>query len=391
MSDINGFRQYALTMIQDGYLDVGEERACMMQANEYGLSGPDAQAILFELCEEHGAKLERLLREEFAELVTDAVDDLFLDDGEVAHLHQQGAELFEGADEPMEEAKKIIEKVLAKTGAYTESLLIERVVKRLQPHVATGSTISKTDWQQIYQSEYDQVESRGVDCDENDIGEVLEKALEQAGLKVGEPPKKSGGGFGRFLVFLIILGLGGYYVLMDEEETTSTSTRMDSTQKVPSSNGESNPPKTVPSEAKTQTPTRMKSCESIAAPGSIPGKMKAQIRKALKFKCFRTPEPQCNNTTADKLLQELDAVCAPFLDATPRCQRQYENEHDAWGHCTAPIIENARDEMCGSYLKWANQDRQYNRTKACTWVRRCMRVQPGNERARGLKRELGCR
>ena len=74
----------------------------------------------------------------------------------------------------MEEAKKIIEKVLAKTGAYTESLLIGGSLS-ITATCTNGLDHFKTDWQQIYQSEYDQVESRGVDCDENDIGEVLEK------------------------------------------------------------------------------------------------------------------------------------------------------------------------------------------------------------------------
>ena len=383
MSDTEGFKQYALTMIQDGYLDLGEERACMMQASEYGLSGSDAQSILIELCQAHGAKLERLIRADFEEKVTEAVDDLFLDNDEVKALHQQGAEMFDGADDPMDSARKIIETVLAKTGSYTEQQLLDAVRERLQPIVNQGhSLISKEDWARIYQSEYDKVEALGVDCDENDIGEILDNALSLAGLKVGEAKKSGGGGFRKFLFLAILVGGVMYGMGYFDDPVGEKSPERARVQAVKTSvSKKAEPARLVP------VAQGAKPCPLIASPGDRTRQLKSQIRKAIKLRCFRTPEKGCGGSTADALLGDMDRVCEPFVDATPRCRKQYEQKDDGWGYCNDPSIEKARNEMCAQYLEWAQKPSR----KACGYMDRCLKIQPGNERAKNMKKARGCR
>jgi hypothetical protein len=385
MSDNDGFKQYALAMIQDGYLDLGEERACMMQASEYNLSGSDAQTILIELCQAHGAKLERLIRAEFEEKVTDAVDDLFLDNSELKALHQDGAEMFDGADDPMANAKKIIEMVIAKTGSYTEQQLLDAVRERLQPTVNQGhAVISKEDWDRIYTSEYSKVEALGVDCEENDIGEILDNALVSAGLEIGKVKKSGGGGF-RKLMFLVVVvggvmyGMGYFDDPAPSEGESRNRTRSVKTKAVTT-------PPTPVSTADDPSVRPANNCSLIASPGDRTRQLKSQIRKAIKLRCFRTPEKGCGGSTADALLGDMDSVCQPFVDATPRCQKQYEQAHGGWGHCTDPFIDKARNEMCAQYLEWAQKPTR----KACGYIDRCLKVQPGNERAKNMKQTRRC-
>ena len=82
MSKIEEFKKYAKNMIEDGYLDVGEEREAMIKAAELGLESKVAMKTLEELCISNGATLERVAQEQFRNRILDVIDDGFLDNGD---------------------------------------------------------------------------------------------------------------------------------------------------------------------------------------------------------------------------------------------------------------------------------------------------------------------
>ena len=89
---MENFQKYILPMIQDGYLDTGEERECMMEAAKMGIDAARAQRELELCCAKHGAILERLAKKEFKESVRADVGDKFLDMGEYESLLSSGLE-----------------------------------------------------------------------------------------------------------------------------------------------------------------------------------------------------------------------------------------------------------------------------------------------------------
>ena len=88
--DEAGFKALIEPMIMDGYLDTQEEIQCMARAAGFGLSGPDAEAIVLQTCTAHGATLERLAKTEFRREISTAVEDKFLDAGEFDDLERRG-------------------------------------------------------------------------------------------------------------------------------------------------------------------------------------------------------------------------------------------------------------------------------------------------------------
>jgi hypothetical protein len=369
MSNENGFKEYAQTMIMDGYLELGEERDAMMKATEFGLSGPQAQEILVRMCREHGAILERVSRDTLAVEVKSAVGDLFLDDDELAALRQRGALLFDGAGDPVDETNKVITKVLHSTGAYTQELLKASVRDRLQPYVARGSTIVSEEWDDIRQSEYRKVEDRGVDCEDNEIGSIIDQAFRDAGLSVvskqSELLKNPAvlGGVGAVLIAIIWLMSGG-----DDE-----------------SQGGQTPNAAAPAVAATPK----LDCGSHRCPSDLMS-MRKNMKRARRLNCLTTPERGCDGHTVQSLLDRIDSTCEPFEDASPSCQSQMAGSCDSWNICRADAVEQARNVMCDSYLDWAQRDYRSSRSKACQWLERCKRVSPGHGLMKSRAERYGC-
>ena len=362
--DIAGFEKLIEPMIMDGYLDNQEEIECMMKASNFGLSGQEAQDLLEAKCAATGAKLERVQKERFKNLIREAVDDKFLDEDEEEELLAEGMNLFDGADSPNELTLDVLEEMLLKERAYTARKVVADIERALKPYVNAGTTISADDWNSIKAREIAMLEGKNVDLEDNEIPVLLDRILSDNGLKVGSGSGGPGGGkalyiaIGAVVLLLLIAVLGGG----DEQPSVNSTSGNAST---------------------TSTAPQAVSVECPPFDDRIPSLHK-KWKEAVEAKRYTTP----SNTSAAKYGRELRSACQGYEDGlSPSQQKTCMAAEPKWDWCTLPADKVAIKE--NNYLRWAND---VNNPVSCqTWMQRCLELASGSEPCNARMRESSCR
>jgi hypothetical protein len=165
------------------YLDAESERTLLEKGAALGLSSNGAERCLLLICEKQGIAVERMLRSVFNRRVTAAVGDRLLDELERKELERQGHEIFAHAEDPAMITKQLLEEV-----QRAEHALSEADVKAvLAQRVKQGALLSQGDWDDLRRGALQELQRARVDRNENDRGEILERAREEHGVKI-QPP-----------------------------------------------------------------------------------------------------------------------------------------------------------------------------------------------------------
>ncbi|MFH1465156.1 MAG: hypothetical protein ABIO70_12290 [Pseudomonadota bacterium] len=362
-------------MIQDLYLDMGEERSAMMKASEFGLGGEEAQRIIIEMCRQRGAVVERVAKEEFRKQIQAAVEDKFLDNEEYESLMQVGVARFKGAENPSEVAETVLSEVLQAERAYTERKLREEVRSRLQPFVARGTAISSSDWNTITDQLLKKLARLGVNLEENDVPSILSSALAEAGLRVG----RSAGG-SRMVIAIAAtvvvltaaaaLGLSQLWssAPSPSEPSIGGAPVPDETPAHPQEVVAPAPPEPAPplepAAVTPECPVCLGECASELASWS------RGWRDAAQHLRYATPydESVCR---FGKLLR---SGCEPFEQLSPRGQERCVAQNAAWEYCELDV--QYMTKIGEDYLHWAAE--RAGGLSSCEWVRRCLSVVRGH-------------
>ena len=362
--NIPGFEDLIEPMIMDGYLDNGEEVECMMKASQFGLTGPEAQEILEDKCDQHGAKLERVQKKKFRREIEQMVDDKFLDEDEEEELLSLGIEFFEGADSPRDLTRDVLEEVLLKERAYTARKVTADIERALQPYINAGQRkIPDADWQAIKQKEIKLLEGKNVDLEDNEIPVLLDSVLRGNGMSVGD----GGAGNKKLLlggvVAAVVLLIAFFGFLGGSDSNTGTQV-------------DGKPPKTTSSGADcpamdTELAARIKG-------------LNKDWREAVDDKRYTTP----THKSASRYGRELKSACSPFEDGLPPSQQaECKGSQPGWGWCELDSKRVA--VMESNYLRWSN-DR--NNLVACqTWMKRCLELASGSEPCNARMRDPACK
>ena len=349
VKDPDAFRALIEPMIMDGYLDVQEEIQCMMRASGFGLTGPEADRILVECCEKHGAVLERIAKQKFKEQIRASVGDKFLDQKETAALEQIGMKMFERAADANELVNTLMLEVLRAEGATTEKLIREDMNRRLEALATQGRFLEPDVWRRLRTSALDQVAKLGVNMEENDIGAVLDDCLQSSSLQLrgSRAPLFA-------IIGAVVLVLGG--LLVAGLVFVMASGR-------PSSPTAANSAVSAPGAAITCDET----CKAEIKEYSV------KLRVAAETNRYVTPSDDC----VKKWFGALRDRCAPYSDLPPAQKATAAAAEPAWSWCDVDNVEVLR-RVVDDYVRWA--DARDGGKPPCEWLDRCLDVLPGNER-----------
>lgn len=164
-------------------LDIPAEEDLLAKGMAHGLSRINALRCMLLLSQKRGIAVERVLREMFSHRVEAAVGDRLLDEMERQELERQGGELFEQAENPAAITAAVLEKVRSKAGALSEAEVKDILLKNTKK----GQSLTQERWDEIARQTIQELHSRAVSREENDLGELLEKAREEHGVFLREP------------------------------------------------------------------------------------------------------------------------------------------------------------------------------------------------------------
>lgn len=356
----DAFRALIEPMIMDGYLDVQEEIQCMMQASGFGLTGAEADSVLVECCEKHGAVLERLAKEKFKAQIRASVGDKFLDAKETQALEQTGMRHFERSANANELVNTLMLEVLRGEGATTEKLIREDMNRRLEALAAQGRYLEPEVWNRLRGAALDQVSRLGVDMKENNIGAVLDDCLRSSSLQLRG--SRTGlwvalGG-GALLIGLLLIALVVWAVLPGDAS---------STRKAP-------PPAPRVASGSLECDAL---CKTEIKDYSV------KLRVAAEANRYVTPPDDC----VKKWYAALSARCAPYSDLPPADKLAAADVESAWSWCDTDNTDVMR-RVVDDYLRWA--EARDGGKPACEWLDRCLDALPGNERCAASAVSHGC-
>lgn len=358
-----GFRAVVEPMIMDGYLDTKEEINCMMRAAEFGLSGKEAEAVLVEACQKHGARIERLSKQRFKDEVRSRVGDKFLDGDEYDDLVQSGLEMFEGAEDPMELVDGCIREMLAKERATTEKHVREDMNRRLEAIKVQGPNIEPEVWGRLRSGALEQVAKLGVNMEENDIGAVLDDCLRSSGLQLrrSRGPLLAVAAVAVFAFGVLLLGLVAFVFWPDSPAPSATTSSAGSA--------------------------------AVAAAGNVPScdaTCKAEIEEyarkltiAADGRKYTTPPEDC----VKKWNAALRARCEPYDRLSPSDKGAAVASESTWSWCATDNSAVLR-RVVDDYLRWA-QDKDGGKS-TCEWLRRCLEAIPDNEPCTAAGQSASC-
>lgn len=367
---IERFRKYIMPMILDGYLDVGEERECMMEASNMGLDAQKAQEEIERLCHEKEAVLERLAKKDFKEEVRDVVDDKFMDNEEYKELLQKGLKLFADAEKPKTLIEELIVNVLAEENAMSEQQFREMTNKMLAPYVSKGH-ISVDDWDRICKTMKRTAEKKGIDVVSNELPEIFDDIITMSGLK---PSNKKAGGGGNNSLILILVALvavvGILAVVFGGGNDTSTQTK-----------DQNQAQQTGQNQEKTNT----KSFEYPTCDEACASKLKG---------LYNTWNNSANNMiyvkpkekSVCKVGGQIRSICKDYNELPGSRKEKARELNPAFEYCE---LDNAKIRtIAKDYLRWAkNKD---GGIASCEWVRRCLSVIPNNSPCSAAKNTFKC-
>lgn len=356
--DPDAFRALIEPMIMDGYLDVQEEIQCMMRASGFGLAGPEADRILVECCEKHGAVLERLAKQKFKEQVRASVGDKFLDQKETQSLEQIGMHMFERAADANELVSTLLLEVLRAEGATTEKLIRDDMNRRLEALAAQGRFVEPEVWKRLRTSALEQVAKLGVNMEENDIGAILDDCLKSSSLQLRSSRTPMFVGMGAVALTLGIVVLGGLAVLLW-------------------------PGGQKPAEAGS-APVHLSS--SLTCDDTCKAEIKefsVKLRVAAESNRYVTPADDC----VKKWYTALNARCAAYTDLPPAQRSAAAAAEPAWSWCDTDNVDVLR-RVVDDYVRWA--DARDGGKPPCEWLDRCLDALPGNERCAAAAAQHNC-
>ena len=355
----DGFRALIEPMIMDGYLDVQEEIQCMMQASGFGLSGTEADSVLVECCEKHGAVLERLAKEKFKAQIRASVGDKFLDAKETQALEQAGMKLFERSADANELVNSLMLEVLRAEGATTEKLIREDMNRRLEALAAQGRFLEPEVWKRLRAAALEQVSRLGVDMKENDIGAVLDDCLRSSSLQLrgSRTPLFVALGGGALLIGLMFIA-ALVWALAPRNDSSPAA----------------------------KPPTAPVAAGSITCDAACKAEIKdysVKLRVAAETNRYVTPPDDC----VKKWYAALRERCAVYSDLPPSDKLAAAAAESAWSWCDTDNTDVMR-RVVDDYLRWA--DARDGGKPACEWLERCLDALPGNERCAAASASHNC-
>lgn len=185
---LSGLRNYVAGLEGDldalkPYLDADREEALLARGIALGLSSANAERCLLLSCEKKGIEVERILHDVFCRRVAAAVQDKLLDEIEHRELERQGLKIFAKAEAPAGIMERILEKVRSAEDALSEA----EVKAILFGRVKRGESLPQKDWEELRRGVVEELRVKGVSREENDLGEILERARAERGV-VLQPP-----------------------------------------------------------------------------------------------------------------------------------------------------------------------------------------------------------
>ena len=361
--DPDGFRAVIEPMIMDGYLDVQEEIQCMVRASGYGLTGPEADNILVECCEKHGAVLERLAKQKFKVQIRASVGDKFLDQQETQALEQAGMRLFERAADANEVVNSVMLEVIRAEGATTEKLIREDMNRRLEALAAQGRYLEPEVWKRLRTSALEQVARLGVNMEENNIGAILDDCLQSSSLQLRGSRTTMFAVLGSLAAVVVLGGFCALAWIVWPDESTRANAPMPSA------------PQIVPSAA------------SITCDATCRAEIKeysTKLRDAAAGNRYVTPADDC----VKKWYAALRERCAVYDDLPPADKLRVAEADSAWSWCDTDNTDVLR-KVVDDYVRWA--EAKDGGKSSCEWLRRCQEALPGNERCEAAAASHNCR
>lgn len=360
--DSDGFRAVIEPMIMDGYLDVEEERQCMMRASGYGLSGPEADNILVECCEKHGAVLERLAIQKFKVQIRASVGDKFLDQQETQSLEQAGMRLFERAADPNDLVNRVMLEVIRAEGATTEKLIREDMNRRLEALAAQGRYLEPEVWKRLRTSALEHVARLGVNMEENNIGAILDDCLGSSSLQLRGSRTPMFVALGSVLAVVVLGGFCALTSIFWPDGTPAQDPQIAATPASPRS------PASITCDA---------TCKTEIRDFSVKLKIAAEANR------YVTPADDC----VKKWYAALRSRCAVYDDLPPADKRRVAEGESAWSWCDTDNTDVLRT-VVDDYLRWA--EAEDGGKPACEWLGRCLEALPGNERCEAAAASHSC-
>ena len=363
---IEKFKRYVENLVEDKYLDEGEERDAMIHAAQLGLQSNEATELLKEVCIEKGAKLESIEKKEFIDEILSDIDDGFLDCEEEEKLLQAGIERFEDSDDPEGIAKKILSMVLGKNRCLTENQFREYIEKKLKPYINSGAPILPKDWDILKESSLKYAENKGVDLEENDLDEVLDTILEENGIKIGTPKKEKSNSM--LLIVLLAFAIigGGVYSLTGKPVDR--------------------PPTITKTTTKTKTKTGSSPLPDLPSCSPFADELKMasnKWHKAAESTSYCTSEG--NNSTVFTEGRKVRRFCKDFEELSNPAQKRAIEQYRCWEYCD---LDRAEISTIGDFYTQASN--RASGTMKCEWIRRCLAVIPGHEGCGKVRSSLGC-
>lgn len=364
---IEKFKRYVENLVEDKYLDEGEEREAMIHAAQLGLQSNEATELLKEVCIEKGAKLESIEKKEFIDEILSDIDDGFLDCEEEEKLLQAGIERFEDSDDPEGIAKKILSMVLGKNRCLTENQFREYIEKKLKPYINSGAPILPKDWDILKESSLKYAENKGVDLEENDdLEEKLDTLLEENGIKIGTPKKEKSNSM--LLIALLAFAIigGGVYFLTGPKPPPPP---VDTAGTADSGLGPKPPP-----------PPELPSCSPFADELKMASN---KWHRAAESTSYCTSEG--NNSTVFTEGRKVRRFCKDFEELSNPAQKRAIKKYSCWEYCD---LDRAEISTIGDFYTQASN--RASGTMKCEWIRRCLAVIPGHEGCGKVRSSLGC-
>lgn len=367
---LQDFKKFVENLVEDGYLDEGEERDAMIHAAGLGLKSNDALATLREVCFDKNAKLESHESSLYVEEIQSFIDDGFLDLGEEEDLIQLGIEHFDGADDPHGKASQVLTMILSKNRCLTESDFRQQIEKRLQPIVYSGGKISPSEWQVHKDTLTQYAINKNADPEENDLEEILDSVLQDMGISVEVPSSGSSPNAGLLIGgVLVLLGVGWFMTQSNTNETSPT--------------GE------VAQNSKIAVKSSNNAVDSLPNCSTVSTELKqANLawHKAAKTASYCTAEKNSSNTvfTAGQIVRTL---CQPFEELSVRSKNKAMDSYSCWEYCELDSKEVNRIQEF--YLQQSSKSS--SGISSCEWMRRCLAVVSGNEACSAQSKTLGCK
>lgn len=371
--DEAGFKALIEPMIMDGYLDTQEEIQCMARAAGFGLSGPDAEAIVLQTCTAHGATLERLAKTEFRREISTAVEDKFLDAGEFDDLERRGLELFEGAESPTAIVDDLINEVLRREKATTEKHVEQDVARVLDGMKIQRPWITPDEWRHVQSQQLNRLADLGVDLEENDetLRAILDRALAQSGLRVRNKTPVA-------LIAIpvvLVLAAAGYFLFSGgggDADGTATKGAV----AAPAASPAKTPVAATPAPPQPKLPACDDACTKELRTTN------QRVSEAARSRRYVTPAENC----VQKWYGDLRNRCQPYTNLSPAARKHAIAASAGWGWCT--VETEVLDQIETNYMRWASERK--GKHPPCEWLSRCLQVMPGNEACGAERKRQGC-